>query len=145
MFSSVRASCLLLLVPAAALSIAITGTNSGIGKSAASLLVATVVSMLATMFTDPGFIMKNGQVRAAPSPAVQAPAAATPCSHHVSLAPAAAAEEFEPVHGLYTQPGVQAHPHRHRDLPVHVVPGLQDLAPAVRAPLPVRSARLVLR
>ena len=40
MFSSVRASCLLLLVPAAALSIAITGTNSGIGKSAASLLVA---------------------------------------------------------------------------------------------------------
>ena len=36
--------------------------------SAASLLVATVVSMLATMFTDPGFIMKNGQVRAAPQP-----------------------------------------------------------------------------
>jgi hypothetical protein len=58
--------------------------------SAASLLVATVVSMLATMFTDPGFIMKNGQVRAAPSPAVQAPAAATPCSHHVSLALAVA-------------------------------------------------------
>lgn len=31
--------------------------------SAASLLVATVVTMLATMFTDPGFIMKHGQVR----------------------------------------------------------------------------------
>ena len=31
--------------------------------SAASMLVATVVTMLATMFTDPGFIAKHGQVR----------------------------------------------------------------------------------
>ena len=38
--SPVLASCFLLLVPTSALSIAITGTNSGIGKSAASLLVA---------------------------------------------------------------------------------------------------------
>ena len=40
MLSPLLASCLLLLVPTAALSIAITGTNSGLGKSAASLLVA---------------------------------------------------------------------------------------------------------
>ena len=40
MLSPVLASCFLLLVPTSALSIAITGTNSGIGKSAASLLVA---------------------------------------------------------------------------------------------------------
>ena len=40
MLSPVLASCLLLVVPTSALSIAITGTNSGIGKSAASLLVA---------------------------------------------------------------------------------------------------------
>ena len=40
MVSPVLASCLLLLVPTSALSIAITGTNSGLGKSAASLLVA---------------------------------------------------------------------------------------------------------
>ena len=40
MLSPVLASCLLLLVPTSALSIAITGTNSGLGKSAASLLVA---------------------------------------------------------------------------------------------------------
>jgi hypothetical protein len=39
--SPMVASCFLLLVPTTfALSIAITGTNSGIGKSAASLLVA---------------------------------------------------------------------------------------------------------
>ena len=40
MLSPVLASCFLLLVPTSALPIAITGTNSGIGKSAASLLVA---------------------------------------------------------------------------------------------------------
>ena len=31
--------------------------------SAAGLLVATVITMLKTMFTDPGFIMKHSQVR----------------------------------------------------------------------------------
>ena len=40
MRSPVLASCFLLLVPTSALSIVVTGTNSGIGKSAASLLVA---------------------------------------------------------------------------------------------------------
>ena len=39
--SPVLASCFLLLVPTSALSIAITGTNSGIGQEAAKILLAS--------------------------------------------------------------------------------------------------------
>ena len=60
MVSPMLSSCLLLLVPASALSTAITGPNSGLGKSAASLLVAQGHTVRRAVDSEAGVAGQSG-------------------------------------------------------------------------------------